>query len=163
MIIYLKKKHNSHFSPIQDVLGSAKGWAASLMYSKNSYKELEKFRNRPDTFSLGVCNGCQLMALLGWIDGESSEADDDQGFDFDRPTVFLDHNKSGRYESRFSTVRVEQTNAVLLRGMSGTRAGIWVAHGEGKIRSFSFKKYGSAGKTRACWANLQPRENLGIF
>ena len=102
------------------------------MYSEKSRQELEKFRNRPDTFSLGVCNGCQLMALIGWLDPEPTDCVN-QDFDFDAPAVFLDHNQSGRYESRFSTVCIEQSDAVLLRGMSGTRTGIWVAHGEGNV------------------------------
>lgn len=50
-----------------DVLGSARGWAATLKYNSNVEKQLQRFKQRTDTFSLGVCNGCQLMALLGWI------------------------------------------------------------------------------------------------
>ena len=50
-----------------DVLDSAKGWAASLRFSPSLLQQLNDFYRRPDTFSLGVCNGCQLMALLGWV------------------------------------------------------------------------------------------------
>lgn len=50
-----------------DVLGSARGWAATLKYNPNVEKQLQRFKQRNDTFSLGVCNGCQLMALLGWV------------------------------------------------------------------------------------------------
>ena len=50
-----------------DVLDSAKGWAASIRFNKKVWDQFEKFYHRPDTFSLGVCNGCQLMALLGWV------------------------------------------------------------------------------------------------
>ena len=50
-----------------DVLDSAKGWAASLRFSPSLLRQLNDFYRRPDTFSLGVCNGCQLMALLGWV------------------------------------------------------------------------------------------------
>lgn len=50
-----------------DVLDSAKGWAASLRFNPSLLAQLEAFYRRPDTFSLGVCNGCQLMALLGWV------------------------------------------------------------------------------------------------
>lgn len=56
-----------------DTLGSAKGWAASIMYSKDLAPQFHHFKNRPDTFSLGVCNGCQLMSLIGWIGVKSSE------------------------------------------------------------------------------------------
>ena len=55
-----------------DVLGSAKGWAASLLFHPSLKKQLQEFISRPDTFSLGVCNGCQLMSLLGWI-GDSED------------------------------------------------------------------------------------------
>ncbi|RXN24302.1 phosphoribosylformylglycinamidine synthase [Labeo rohita] len=50
-----------------DVLGSAKGWAATVTFNPKAREEFERFRNRNDTLSLGVCNGCQLMALLGWV------------------------------------------------------------------------------------------------
>lgn len=56
---------------ISDVLGSAKGWAASLLFHPSLEKQLKKFVSRVDTFSLGVCNGCQLMSLLGWIGNET--------------------------------------------------------------------------------------------
>lgn len=55
-----------------DTLGSAKGWAASIMYSKDLAPQFHHFKNRPDTFSLGVCNGCQLMSLIGWIGVENT-------------------------------------------------------------------------------------------
>lgn len=50
-----------------DVLGSARGWAATLKFNGKVEAQLERFKRRSDTFSLGVCNGCQLMALLGWV------------------------------------------------------------------------------------------------
>lgn len=50
-----------------DVLGSARGWAATLKFNSKVEAQLKRFKQRTDTFSLGVCNGCQLMALLGWI------------------------------------------------------------------------------------------------
>jgi phosphoribosylformylglycinamidine (FGAM) synthase-like amidotransferase family enzyme len=50
-----------------DTLDSAKGWAAAVRFSPAALAQFERFAARPDTFSLGVCNGCQLMALLGWV------------------------------------------------------------------------------------------------
>lgn len=50
-----------------DVLDSAKGWASAVRFNSAARRELDAFAARPDTFSLGVCNGCQLMALLGWV------------------------------------------------------------------------------------------------
>ncbi|XP_053551007.1 phosphoribosylformylglycinamidine synthase [Bombina bombina] len=113
-----------------DVLGSAKGWAASVKFNPNVRGQFEAFRRRKDTFSLGVCNGCQLMALLGWV-GPDNTVDTDE-----LPTqgVLLSHNQSGRFESRFVTLRIEDSPSILLRGMAGSSLGVWVAHGEGLMR-----------------------------
>lgn len=54
-----------------DVLGSAKGWAATMKYNSKIDEQLKRFKTRNDTFSLGVCNGCQLLALLGWVGANS--------------------------------------------------------------------------------------------
>ncbi|MBZ0157286.1 MAG: phosphoribosylformylglycinamidine synthase [Alphaproteobacteria bacterium] len=106
-----------------DVLDSAKGWAGTIRFSKTLSEQFRGFYRRPDTFSLGVCNGCQLAALLGWVPWE--------GIEDARQPRFI-HNKSGRFESRFSTVRILESPAVMLKGMEGAVLGIWVAHGEGQ-------------------------------
>jgi phosphoribosylformylglycinamidine synthase len=106
-----------------DVLDSAKGWAGVIRYNQGLWQQFQDFYNRPDTFSLGVCNGCQLMALLGWVPWGGSE-------DTRQPRFV--HNTSGRFESRFSTVRIEPGPAMMLSGMAGASLGIWVAHGEGR-------------------------------
>jgi len=62
-----------------DVLDSAKGWAASIRFNKNVWEQFERFYHRPDTFSLGVCNGCQLMALLGWVPWRESATNCSRG------------------------------------------------------------------------------------
>ncbi|EDQ89870.1 uncharacterized protein MONBRDRAFT_18981 [Monosiga brevicollis MX1] len=105
-----------------DVCGSAKGWAGTALFNPAARAQLEAFRARPDTFSLGVCNGCQLMGLLGW----STETEPANG------AVFT-HNTSGRYESRFVTVRIDESPAMMLQGMAGSTLGVWVAHGEGRV------------------------------
>ncbi|GFR89892.1 phosphoribosylformylglycinamidine synthase-like, partial [Elysia marginata] len=110
-----------------DVCGSAKGWAATAKFNSVVQAELSAFRSRPDTFSVGVCNGCQLMALLGWVAPDLSEKDCSQG-------LLLDHNTSGRYESRFSTVQVKSSPAIMLKEMEGTIFGMWVSHGEGRMK-----------------------------
>uniref|UniRef100_X1ZKR9 Phosphoribosylformylglycinamidine synthase n=1 Tax=Capitella teleta TaxID=283909 RepID=X1ZKR9_CAPTE len=106
-----------------DVFGSAKGWAATLKYQKKLKQAFEAFYKRDDTFSLGVCNGCQLMGLLGWVGQDSAGK---QG-------LHLDHNDSERFESRFSTVRISASPSIMLDGMHGSVLGVWVAHGEGKM------------------------------
>ena len=105
-----------------DVLDSAKGWAASIRFNKKVWDQFEKFYHRPDTFSLGVCNGCQLMALLGWVPW--------RGIADELQPRFI-HNKSGRFESRFSTVKILKSPSIMLNGMENSVLGIWVAHGEG--------------------------------
>ena len=108
-----------------DVLDSAKGWAGVIKFNENVYRQFQDFRRRPDTFSLGICNGCQLMALLGWIprsDGLPESA---------QPRLL--HNHSGKFESRFCTVKILESPAVLLNGMEGSSLGVWIAHGEGRF------------------------------
>ncbi|KAF1593738.1 Phosphoribosylformylglycinamidine synthase, partial [Eudyptes moseleyi] len=108
------------------------GWAAAVRFHPRVRGTLERFRRRPDTFSLGVCNGCQLLALLGWVGpplgGCWGGAPMEEGAP---PAVALSPNLSGRFESRFVAVRVEPGPALMLRGMEGACLGVWVAHGEG--------------------------------
>jgi phosphoribosylformylglycinamidine synthase len=104
-----------------DVLGSAKGWAGAFLYNEKARKALENFYDRPDTLSLGVCNGCQLMVELNLLyRGKTSP-------------VKMHHNDSGKFESAFLTVRVEESPSVMLKPLQGSTLGIWVAHGEGKF------------------------------
>lgn len=107
-----------------DVLDSAKGWAGVIKFNKTLYEQFQRFYERPDTFSLGVCNGCQLMALLGWIPWK--------GIPDNIQPRFI-QNKSGRFESRFSTVHIIASPSIMLKGMKGSALGIWVAHGEGRL------------------------------
>ncbi len=105
-----------------DVLDSAKGWAGVIRFNKNIWRQFESFYYRPDTFSLGVCNGCQLMALLGWVPWRGIE-------DTIQPRFI--HNRSGRFESRFATVKILKSPSIMLSGMEDSLIGVWVAHGEG--------------------------------
>jgi phosphoribosylformylglycinamidine synthase len=106
-----------------DVLDSAKGWAGVIRYNKKIWQQFETFYHRSDTFSLGVCNGCQLMALLGWVPWRGIS---------DRTQPRFIHNRSGRFESRFATVRILESPSIMLKGMGGSVLGIWAAHGEGR-------------------------------
>ncbi|KAI3505073.1 hypothetical protein L1887_26957 [Cichorium endivia] len=108
-----------------DVLDSAKGWAGSIRFNPSVLKQFKEFYNRPDTFSLGVCNGCQLMALLGWIPGPGVATGDPV-----QPRFV--HNESGRFECRFASVTIKESPAIMLKGMEGSTLGVWAAHGEGK-------------------------------
>ncbi|XP_007126682.1 phosphoribosylformylglycinamidine synthase isoform X1 [Physeter macrocephalus] len=116
-----------------DVLGSAKGWAAAVTFNPQAGAELRRFRQRPDTFSLGVCNGCQLLALLGWVGCSPGDEAAEMGHESwpARPGLLLRHNRSGRFESRWASVRVGPGPALMLRGMEGAVLPVWSAHGEG--------------------------------
>ena len=112
-----------------DVLDSAKGWAGSIKFNEPLWNQFRAFYDRPDTFSLGVCNGCQLMALLGFVPAENGL---ESLPDAEQPRFI--HNDSGRFESRWVTVGIdENTPAVMLDGMQGSKIGVWIAHGEGKV------------------------------
>lgn len=115
-----------------DTLGSAKGWAANIMYSDILAPQFMQFKSRKDTFSLGICNGCQLMSLIGWV----GTVNDLQERIIEVPDVALLHNKSERFECRWSTVKIANSNSIMLRNMKDSILGCWVAHGEGR---FSFK------------------------
>ncbi|KAF0180820.1 MAG: phosphoribosylformylglycinamidine synthase [Nitrospirae bacterium] len=105
-----------------DVLDSAKGWAATIRFHGTIVEQFQRFYLRTDTFSLGVCNGCQLAALLGWVPW--------QGIPDPLQPRFI-HNRSGRFESRFATVKILKSPSIMLSGMEDSVLGIWVAHGEG--------------------------------
>jgi phosphoribosylformylglycinamidine synthase len=109
-----------------DVFDSAKGWAGVIKFNNHVREEFKTFYARNDTFSLGVCNGCQLMALLGVIDfGKQIE-------ETQQPRFI--HNKSGRFESRWVNVKImPKHNNIWLDGMNDTTIGVWVAHGEGQV------------------------------
>ena len=104
-----------------DVLGSAKGWAGAFLYNPKAKEALDNFYARPDTLSLGVCNGCQLMVELGLVTPAHVE----------KPKML--HNESHKFESAFVNVTIPANNSVMLGSLSGQRLGVWVAHGEGKF------------------------------
>jgi phosphoribosylformylglycinamidine synthase len=107
-----------------DVPESAKGWAATIMFNEKLKKMFDEFYARSNTFSLGICNGCQLFALLGWVPW--------QGITPEIQPRFV-RNISGRFESRWSTVKVFNSPAIMLNGMEDLVFGIHVAHGEGRL------------------------------
>uniref|UniRef100_A0A2P2KHD9 phosphoribosylformylglycinamidine synthase n=2 Tax=Rhizophora mucronata TaxID=61149 RepID=A0A2P2KHD9_RHIMU len=113
-----------------DVLNSAKGWSASIRFSRSLLVQFQEFYKRPDTFSLGVCNGCQLMALLGWVPGPQVGGVLGAGGDPSQPRFV--HNESGRFECRFSSVTIKDSPAIMFKGMEGSTLGVWAAHGEGR-------------------------------
>ena len=118
MIVFVGGFSNS------DTLGSAKGWAGAFLYNDKAKAALDNFYARKDTMSLGICNGCQLMAELGLITPEKREE-----------SPKMKHNLSGKFESCFTGVHIEESPSIMLKSLQGSSLGIWVAHGEGR---FSF-------------------------
>lgn len=126
-----------------DVLGSAKGWASGFRWNEKARKALSDFYARPDTLSLGICNGCQLMIELGLI-GSNNPGD--------KPVRML-HNRSHKFESNYVGLTVPANESVMFGNLSGMRTGIWVAHGEGRfdlpggvshynvVARYSYKEY----------------------
>ena len=113
-----------------DVLGSAKGWAGAFLYNPKAKQALDNFYSRPDTLSLGICNGCQLMVELNLINPEHQNRSK------------LVHNKSHKFESAFVSLDIPQNNSVMLQSLSNSSLGVWVAHGEGRfILPESLDKY----------------------
>jgi phosphoribosylformylglycinamidine synthase len=113
-----------------DVLGAGEGWAKSVLFHSRLRESFTQFFHRPETFSLGVCNGCQMMsALHELIPGT------------EHWPRFV-RNRSEQFEGRLSLVEVVQSPSLFFAGMAGSRMPIAVAHGEG------FAEFG-AGKIDA--------------
>jgi phosphoribosylformylglycinamidine synthase len=118
-----------------DVLGSAKGWAGAFLYNEKAKAALDNFFAREDTLSLGVCNGCQLFMELGLLHPDHEE----------KPKML--HNESHKFECNFTSMEIAENDSVMMHSLSGTRLGIWAAHGEGKF-SFPYEldRYKIIGK-----------------
>jgi phosphoribosylformylglycinamidine synthase len=114
-----------------DVLGSAKGWAGAFLYNPKAKAALDAFYNRPDTLSLGVCNGCQLMMELGLVYREMEMNDHPK----------MHHNGSDKFESTFINITIPKNNSVLLGSYEGSRLGVWLAHGEGRFELKGLDNY----------------------
>jgi phosphoribosylformylglycinamidine synthase len=103
-----------------DVLGAGGGWAKGALFQGAAREAFTAFFHRADTFSLGVCNGCQMLSQLkDLIPGAESWP------------RFVS-NRSEQFEARLSTVEILDSPSILLRGMAGSRLPVAVAHGEGR-------------------------------
>ena len=104
-----------------DVLGAGSGWARSILFNDRLREMFREFFHRPDTFSLGVCNGCQMLSQLKDIIPGA------EGW-----PKFV-RNISEQFEARYSTIEIEPSPSIFFRGMEGSRLPIAVAHGEGRV------------------------------
>jgi phosphoribosylformylglycinamidine synthase len=117
-----------------DVLGAGEGWAKSILFNEGVRDAFSDFFHREDTFTLGVCNGCQMVSTLrDMIPGASHWP------------RFV-RNRSEQFEARLALVRVEATPSILLAGMEGSHLPIAVAHGEGRA------EFADSGAQAACEA-----------
>jgi phosphoribosylformylglycinamidine synthase len=105
-----------------DVLGAGEGWAKSILFNARARAEFEAYFQRQDSFTLGVCNGCQMLAVLQpLIPGTAHWP------------RFL-RNRGEQFEGRFSLVEILDSPSVLLAGMAGSRLAVAVSHGEGRAQ-----------------------------
>ncbi len=104
-----------------DVLGSARGWAAGFLFNDKAKSALDRFYARPDTMSLGVCNGCQLMVQLGLFSTSNV------------PAPEMHWNNSHKFESGFIQVEIPENQSIMLHQFAGSSLGVWIAHGEGRF------------------------------
>lgn len=104
-----------------DVLGAGRGWASSILFNPRARDEFEAYFNRQDAFSLGVCNGCQMMSNLKSIIPGAQHW-----------PAFV-RNRSEQFEARLALVEVEDSPSILLADMAGSRIPVAVAHGEGRV------------------------------
>ena len=117
-----------------DTLGAGEGWARSVMFNPVLAQQFEAFFGKPDTFALGVCNGCQMLAALSPIIPGAQ--------DWPKFT----RNRSEQFEARLSQVEVLESPSIFFQGMQGSRLPIAVAHGEGYA---DFSQRGDATKVQA--------------
>jgi phosphoribosylformylglycinamidine synthase len=103
-----------------DVLGAGRGWARSILFHEPLRREFQRFFERSDTLSLGVCNGCQMFAVLKELIPGAQHW-----------PHFL-RNRSEQFEARLSLVEILDSPSILLAGMHGSRLAVAVAHGEGR-------------------------------
>jgi phosphoribosylformylglycinamidine synthase len=126
-----------------DVLGAGEGWAKTVLFNSRARDTFAAFFNRDDTFSLGVCNGCQMMAnLKSLVPGAEH-------------WPHFVRNHSEQFEARFSLVEVMDSPSVLLAGMQGSRIPIAVAHGEGRV------EFRQGGKPEALRTALRYVDHAG--
>jgi len=106
-----------------DVLGAGSGWARTILFNERLKDSFEQFFHRPDTFSLGVCNGCQMMAQLREIIPGAAA------------WPRFGRNISARFEARLCMVEIQESPSLFFAGMAGAQVPIVVAHGEGHVAS----------------------------
>ncbi|MFC5302731.1 phosphoribosylformylglycinamidine synthase [Azospira restricta] len=114
-----------------DVLGAGQGWARTILFNGRARDEFSAFFGRPDTFALGVCNGCQMMSALKTLVPGAEHW-----------PRFV-RNRVEQFEARFTMVEVPESPSIFFAGMGGSRMPVVVSHGEGRA---DFSQTGDLGK-----------------
>ena len=129
-----------------DVLGAGSGWARSILFNRKLKAMFKKFFHRKDTFSLGVCNGCQMLSQLkDIIPGAEAWPE-------------FKRNTSEQFEARYCTLEVLESPSIFFKGMAGSRIPIAVAHGEGRVE---WPSVGVAGASPAALPALRYVDGRG--
>jgi phosphoribosylformylglycinamidine synthase len=127
-----------------DVLGAGEGWAKTILFNHAMSDQFAGFFERGDTFSLGICNGCQMLSnLKSIIPGASAWPQ-------------FTRNKSEQFEARLAMVEVADSPSIFLRGMAGSRAPIVVSHGEG------YADFSQTGDRKRALVALRFVDNRGV-
>ncbi len=126
-----------------DVLGAGRGWASTILHNETARKQFSDFFKRDDSFTLGVCNGCQMLSQLKELIPGS-----DHWPRFER-------NTSEQFEARFSLVEIVESPSILLQGMAGSVMPIAVAHGEGRA------DFSETGSMNDCLIAMHYVDNYG--
>ncbi|AGF48311.1 phosphoribosylformylglycinamidine synthase [Candidatus Kinetoplastibacterium oncopeltii TCC290E] len=126
-----------------DVLGAGEGWARTILFNNLMYDQFSEYFARKDTFSLGVCNGCQMISALSSIIPGATN--------WPRFT----RNKSERYESRLSTIEILKSPSIFFKEMDGSRIPIVIAHGEG------YADYSKSGDLKNTYVSACFVDNYG--
>ncbi|NKB46891.1 MAG: phosphoribosylformylglycinamidine synthase, partial [Legionellales bacterium] len=103
-----------------DVLGAGRGWANTILFHSQLSDQFAEFFHRTDTFTLGVCNGCQMLSQLQTLIPGANH------------WPYFERNRSEQYEARLSLVEVQSSPSILLRDMAGSRLPVVVSHAEGR-------------------------------
>lgn len=144
-----------------DVLGAGRGWAMTILHNNTARKAFTEFFKRNDTFALGICNGCQMLAALKELIPGS-----------DHWPAFVG-NTSGSFEARFSLVEITPSPSIFFKGMEGSRLPIAVAHGQGRAEFKDAKakaegcvrfvdNYGKIAENYPCNPNGSPNGITGL-
>ena len=113
-----------------DVLGSAKGWAAGILYNEKAKTTIERYFKRSDTLSIGICNGCQVMTELELLYPEHEQK------------YKMALNESNKFESNFLTLVIPKNHSIMFGSLSGAKLGAWIGHGAGKfVFPYDEKRY----------------------